>query len=84
MKNLCVAIAAVFAMVACSTGDKQTHDSAMHAPAGQMAAPDTLGTGAGARTKTRADSVGRSPIDTSRVGRDTGRQSQAPAPNKQP
>ena len=83
-RNLCLAIAVAFAAAACSTGEKQTRDSALHAPASRIATPDTLAGGAVARVKGRADSVGRNPIDTARIGRDTGRQSQAPAPNKQP
>ena len=82
-KKMCLAIAATIAMSACSAPRNESADSATTgAAAGQIAAPDSLKT----RTtdSVRADSASRNANDTSRIGRDTGRQSQAPTPNKQP
>jgi hypothetical protein len=80
-RKLCVALAVAVATVACSKGESVLRDSAMHAPA----PPDTPSTaGSSARVTTGVDSVGRNPIDTSGIGRDTGRQSQAPPRTKQP
>ena len=80
-RTLWLATAAI-ALTACAAPKNETRDTAAAAAAGRMSAPDSMrATGtAGARSAT--DSVGRNPIDTARVGKDTGRQSQNPT--KQP
>jgi hypothetical protein len=84
LRKICVAISIAAAITGCSKGAEEQHDSATHAAGDSSARYAPSLTSPSARTTAGTDSVGRSPIDTARVGRDTGRQSQAPAPNKQP
>ena len=86
-KTICLAIAAAISMTACSKPQSENVDSTtVGTAAGQMSGPDSLrAAGAGTTgTGTTGDSASRNTNDTSRVGRDTGRKSQAPYPNKQP
>lgn len=74
---------AAIALTACAAPKSGTTDSAAGAaPASGTSADSPRATGATTGTRNASDSVGRSPIDTARVGKDTGRQSQNP--NKQP
>ena len=80
-KKLGLAFALTISIGACSAPQRDNVDStAAGAAAGQIAGPDSLR----ADSVARADSASRNTNDTSRIGRDTGRQSQAPTPNKQP
>lgn len=75
---------AAFAMTACAApkSNPTTDTAAAGAAAGQAPGSDSQRTTGTARGSGARDSVGRNPIDTARVGKDTGRQSQNP--NKQP
>ena len=84
LRNICVAISIAVATTGCSKGGEEKHDSVTHAPADTSARYAPSLTSPRARASAGTDSVGRNPIDTARIGRDTGRQSQAPPPNKQP
>ena len=83
-KKLYFAIAVAVSMTACSAPRNESVDSAgAGAAAGQMSGADSLRAGI-IDSNSRGDSASRILNDTARVGRDTGRQSQAPTPNKQP
>ena len=84
LRKICVAMSIAVAITGCGKSGEKQHDSATHAPADTSARYAPSLTSPSARASTGTDSVGRSPIDTARVGRDTGRQSQAPPQNKQP
>ena len=73
---------AAFAMTACDAPKSNPATDTSAAAAGQLSSSDSLRTTGTARGSGGRDSVGRNPIDTARVGKDTGRQSQNP--NKQP
>ena len=80
-RKMGLALALTISMGACSGPQRENVDSTTAATAaGRISGADSVRTG----NTARADSASRNTNDTSRIGRDTGRQSQAPTPNKQP